>query len=123
MHEAWSIATADGFEKSFRRWRKRHPDACDATWARLQNFQDRWLNNPQLGAGFGLPGWVHAEGRGVLAVDQGTRAGLAAMRLYLWLDEEERTVWLLRMGDKSSQHADIAYCHAWREAFDSGDED
>ena len=114
---------SDGFEKGFHRWRKRHPDACDATWARLQNFLDRWLNNPLLQPGFGLPGWVHAEGKGVLAVDQGTRAGLAAMRLYLWLDEEERIVWLLRIGDKSTQYADIAYCHSWVEAFDSGDED
>ena len=123
MQPAWGIAMADGFEKSFHRLRKRHPEACDAAWARLQNFLDRWLNNPLIGTGFGLPGWVHAEGKGVLAVDQGTRSGLAQLRLYLWLDERTRVVWVLRLGDKPNQHADIAYCHAWVGDFSSDHED
>ena len=123
MHEDWTVAMSDGFEKGFRRCRKRYPDACDATWARLQNFLDRWLNNPLLGPGFGLPGWVHVEGKGVLAVDQGSRTSLTQLRLYLWLDEEEQIVWLLRIGDKPSQYADIAYCHHWVMGFKSGDED
>ena len=123
MHEDWTVAMAEGFERSFRRCRKRHPTACDATWARLQNFLDRWLNNPLLGPGFNLPGWVHAEGKGVLAVDQGSRAGLTQLRLYLWLDEAERVVWLVRIGDKSTQYADVAYCHDWVIGFKSRDED
>jgi hypothetical protein len=123
MGDEWSITLADGFDRNFGRFRKRHPDACDAAWARLQVFLDRWLNNPLIGAGFGLPGWVHPEGKGVLAVDQGTRSGLMQLRLYLWLDERARLVWVLRLGDKPSQYADVAYCHAWVGDFKSKHED
>jgi hypothetical protein len=87
---------------------------------KLQQFLERWLNNPAIAPGFRLPGWVHPEGRGVLAVDQGTKGNLAAVRLYLWLDHPRGKVWLLRQGDKQSQYADIAYCHDWVERFKSG---
>ena len=121
MTDAWEIHSADEFERSFRRLRKRYPEGADALLARLQNFMDRWLNNPQIAAGFHLPGWVHSEGRGVLAVDQGTKSNLAALRLYLWLDHPTRRAWVLCAGDKRSQYADIAYCHGWVERFKSGD--
>ena len=120
MPDAWEIHPTEEFSRGFRRFAKRHPEGADALLARLQNFLDRWLNNPQLAAGFHLPGWVHAEGRGVLAVDQGTKRNLAALRLYLWLDHHQRHVCLLRVGDKPTQYADIAYCHAWVERFKSG---
>jgi len=55
-----------------------------------------------------------------LAVDQGTKTNLAAIRLYLYLDHPSRRIWLLRTGDKQSQYADIAYCHTWVERFKSG---
>ena len=123
MEHIWRVAMAEGFERNARHMRKRHPEACLATWARLQNLLDRWLNNPLIGTGFGLPGWVHAEGKGVLAVDQGSRSGLTQLRLYLWLDERARLVWVLRLGDKPRQYADIAYCHAWVRDFSSDHED
>ena len=120
MSPASMSESTEEFARSFRRTRKRHEASCDAALTRLQHFQDRWLNNPQLAPGFHLPGWVHPEGKGVLAVDQGTKGNSAAIRLYLYLDHFSRRIWLLRMGDKRSQHADIAYCHAWVEQFKSG---
>jgi hypothetical protein len=120
MSPAWVSESTEEFARSFRRSRKRHEASCDGALTRLQHFQDRWLNNPQLAPGFHLPGWVHPEGKGVLAVDQGTKGNLAAIRLYLYLDHPSRRIWLLRTGDKQSQHADIAYCHVWVERFKSG---
>lgn len=121
MPDTWGIRHSDDFERSFRRLRKRWPGGADALLARLQNFLDRWLNNPQLSAGFHLPGWIHPEGRGVLAVDQGTKGNLPALRLYLWLDHRDRLIWLLCAGDKRTQYADIAYCHDWVNRFASRD--
>jgi DNA-binding XRE family transcriptional regulator len=86
--DAWEIHSADEFERSFRRLRKRYPEGADALLARLQNFMDRWLNNPQIAAGFHLPGWVHSEGRGVLAVDQGTKA--------IWRLSGSTSGWIIR---------------------------
>jgi hypothetical protein len=120
MSTAWESESTEEFARSFRRSRKRHEASCDAALTRLQHFHDWWLNNPQLAPGFHLPGWVHPEGKGVLAVDQGTKGNLAAIRIYLYLDHPSRLIWLLRVGDKQSQHADIAYCHGWVERFKSG---
>lgn len=120
MSLSWEIESTEEFERSFRRSHKRYEASCEAALSRLQHFLDCWLNNPQLAPGFHLPGWVHPEGRGVLAVDQGTRRSLAAIRLYYYLDHPCRRLWLLRVGDKQSQYVDIAYCHGWVERFKSG---
>ena len=120
MSTAWVTESTEEFARSFRRSRKRHEASCDAALTRLQYFHDWWLNNPQLAPGFHLPGWVHPEGKGVLAVDQGTKGNLAAIRLYLYLDHPSQRIWLLRAGDKQSQYADIAYCHGWVGRFKSG---
>ena len=122
MRSPWGICFSEEFERSHRKLRKRHPASCGQAVIRAQRFLDAWLNNPLLQPGFNLPGWIHVEGRGVLAVDQGTASNLAVVRLYFYLEQAERRMWLLRLGDKSTQYADIAYCHSWVSELESGDE-
>jgi len=54
-------------------------------------------------------GFIHGEPRGVIAIDpSGFGDNLSATRLYIYL--KANTVFLLTVGDKSSQREDIAYC-------------
>ena len=119
MKELWTIETADGFEKAFKNLRKRHPQSADRALIKTYHYLNAWLNNPQLGRGFNNPGWIHPEGRGIMAVDQGTQSNLAPVRIYFWLEESEYQMWLIYAGDKKSQYADIAYCYRWLEEFKS----
>ena len=119
MKELWTIETADGFEKAFKNLRKRHPQSADRAFIKAHQYLNIWLNNSQLGRGFNNPGWIHPEGRGIMAVDQGTQSNLAPVRIYFWLEESEYQMWLIYAGDKKSQYADIAYCYRWLEEFKS----
>jgi hypothetical protein len=123
MEEEWTIRLDADFDRSFRRWHKRHPESCDQAVLRVHRYLEKWLNNPLLSPGFNQPGWIHQEGRGILAVDQGGPANLAEMRLYFWPDQDEHELWLIRLGSKAHQYADIAYCHAWLDRHHHGHED
>jgi len=119
MRELWNIETAEDFERAFKKLRKRHTESADRALVKTYHYLNVWLNNPQLGRGFNNPGWIHQEGRGIMAVDQGTQSNLAPVRIYYWLDESAYKMWLICAGDKKSQYADIAYCHRWLEEFKS----
>jgi hypothetical protein len=122
VDEIWMIEYADDFQKSFKRLRKQHPMSADRALIKAHHYLNVWLNNPQLGRGFNNPGWIHREGRGVMALDQGTQSNLAPVRIYFWLDERGCKMWLIWAGDKKSQYADIAYCHYWLKLFNHLDD-
>lgn len=56
-------------------------------------------------------GFVHTEGKGVVAFDQGGGKGLQETRLYAFPDLANEVLWLLAIGDKKTQTADIKRCH------------
>lgn len=61
-------------------------------------------------------GFVHPEPAGVLAIDQkGGGQGLKETRLYIFPDVTEKVVYLLTIGEKSDQGADIAKCKKFVE--------
>jgi hypothetical protein len=45
------------------------------------------------------------------------------MRLYFWPDQDGHELWLIRLGSKAHQYADVAYCHTWLEHHHGGHED
>ncbi len=53
---------------------------------------------------------MHTEQAGVLAIDQkGGGANLQETRLYTYADDDTKTVYLIAIGDKDAQHADVEY--------------
>ena len=56
-------------------------------------------------------GYLHPEPGGVVAIDQkGGGGNLQETRLYTYADDAKKVVYLIAIGDKASQHADIEYC-------------
>jgi hypothetical protein len=56
-------------------------------------------------------GFIHPESLGVLAIDQkGGGPNLAQIRLYVYPDEKRQVLYLLTLGDKNSQKADLIDC-------------
>ena len=56
--------------------------------------------------------FLHAEPMDVVAIDQSGGGKLPETRLYVWIDREAATVYLLTLGDKKTQHEDIQFCKA-----------
>ncbi len=56
-------------------------------------------------------GFLHEEPAGFFAItEQGGGANVAATRLYVYPDTETETIYLLTLGDKSTQTEDISHC-------------
>jgi hypothetical protein len=53
-------------------------------------------------------GYVHPEPGGVLAItQQGAGKNAIPLRMYVYPDDEAKTLYLITIGDKKSQHDDI----------------
>lgn len=109
----WTLATAPGFERRLARLRRRHPEAVDDALLNVGRYRERYLDVLGAPRGFTQPGFVHIEPSGLLAIDQGRRPYRAEIRIYVYPDVVARTLWLVHVGDKRQQNADIAYCLAW----------
>jgi hypothetical protein len=55
-------------------------------------------------------GFLHSEPSGVIAIDQTGGRKVKATRLYVYPDVETETLYLLTLGDKSTQDDDIQDC-------------
>ncbi len=105
----WNIEEADKFTKTFRLYEKKHGEAAIATMANLGSYVQllsKGLNPLQISTSY-----VHDERKGSIAVDQKKqKRKLRETRLYFYPDMEKKTVYLLIIGDKNSQQADIKFC-------------
>jgi len=110
----WWMGESDIFARRLRRYQKRHPDETLAVLDNLDTFM-RALNSgvrpAQIQAGF-----VHREPQSVIAIDQsGAPRKLRETRLYCYPCEPEETVYVITIGDKNSQHADLQDCREFVE--------
>lgn len=57
---------------------------------------------------------MHKEERGVVALDQrGPKGSLQEMRLYTYADEQKKILYLITIGNKKTQQADIQVSNAF----------
>ena len=100
--DRWSVGASDLFQKRLERYKKKH---CREALAALNNLDtchttlNEGIKPAQLQAGF-----IHREPRGVIAVDQkGGGTHLHQTRLYFYPCQETLTLYLITIGDKSTQ--------------------
>ena len=97
------------WEKDHKQYAKKHPNELAAILRNLQRYLE--LLNVSKNSKCVQAGYLHSEPGGIIAVDQrGLGANLQQTRLYTYADDEQKTVYLLKIGDKDSQHSDIEYC-------------
>ncbi|MDD3925309.1 MAG: hypothetical protein PHT33_01475 [bacterium] len=105
----WSLEETELFKSRFRKYQKKF---ANETVAVLNNL-DTYLK--ALNAGIKPPivqaGFIHREPQGVIAIDQkGAPSRLRETRLYIYALEIRHIVYLITIGDKSSQKQDISDC-------------
>jgi len=117
----WKVLRTEEFERRQKKYAKKKKNELMA----VLNNLDIFLASLQAGRKprpFAY-GFLHSEPGDVIAIDQkGAGSSLAATRLYLYAAVEAETLYLLTIGDKSSQSDDIANCKRWaRQIKDTPD--
>lgn len=100
----YSKATAKSISKN-------HTQEFQNVFTNLNGFTDT-LNagTPLEQAKRTLP-YIHNEKKGLLAVDQRPPKGGFQLRLYIYPDEKTHIIYIIAIGDKKSQQADIKTGH------------
>jgi hypothetical protein len=104
----WGILTTDHYLRRCKRYDKKKKNELLA----VLNNLDIFLMSLRSGKKPKplIYGFLHGEPSGVIAIDQTGGVKLAATRLYVYPDTETETLYLLTLGDKSTQEADIQDC-------------
>jgi hypothetical protein len=103
----WSVHPHPGYLRDQRWYAKKHPQELAAVLRNLERFMHLLALAPDprsLQAGF-----IHPEKHGMVALDQrGGEGHLQATRLYCFAHARTHRVYLLGLGDKAGQPADLA---------------
>lgn len=109
MYKEWLLVPTGKYERDCRHFEKKHPAELLAALRNLSAYIKALTEagNPlQVKAGF-----IHDEPNGIKAIDQkGGKGKLRQTRLYIYPHVEAGRVYLLGIGDKSRQRADIVTC-------------
>ena len=105
----WTVDETDEYGRRFKRYQKDHPRELQAVLDNLNMYFQALLGGVrplQIRHGF-----THAEPQGVVGIDQkGGGKNLAQTRLYVYPDTDTEILYLITLGDKRSQKADLASC-------------
>ena len=104
----WELSPTSEYEKRRRRWPKKHRQEFLNMLDNLDALH-KALNEGAKPGSFWF-GFLHNEPCGVWAIDQkGRGSGLKQSRLYIYPDEHNKTLYLITLGDKRSQSADVTF--------------
>lgn len=112
--EEWTIETTDTYERRHEHYEKKHSHELVAVTGNLDTYFKTLneVNNPLQVRG----GFIHSESDGIKAIDQkggGQKIKLQQTRLYVYPDTSNKTLYLLTIGDKSTQRDDINLCREY----------
>lgn len=106
----WTIEPTEKYKRDQRWYEKKRRRELEAVLDNLDSYVEALQlgTHPlQVKAGF-----IHPEPHGVVAIDQkGGRKSLAETRLYVYPDTNSKVLYLIALGDKNTQKADIKLCN------------
>lgn len=104
----WELEPTTQYECEVKYYQKKRPSELAAVIRNLGRYlaQLNVLKNPRQA----MAGYLHHEPAGVVAIDQkGGGGNLEETRLYTFADDAKKIVYLITIGNKSSQPADIIF--------------
>lgn len=103
--EQWQIETKYATGSKFKKFAKNHDREYDSLFGNLQRVVDL-LNSGHKFGSFQV-GFFRSESDGVYRIGQTSVAGAKESRLYVWPDQETKSIYVLGIGDKDTQSGDI----------------
>jgi hypothetical protein len=107
----WGILKTDHYPRRYKRYDKKKKKELAAVLNNLDIFL-KSLHSGKKPKPL-IYGFLHGEPSDVIAIDQTGGTKLAEIRLYVYPDAETETLYLLTLGDKSTQSDDIQDCKAF----------
>jgi len=108
----WTVMPTDQFSRDLKWYDKKHPNELAACLANLDKYL--YLLAQSKNSKCVEAGYLHPEGKGVVALDQsGSGKKLAQTRLYTFPDDNAKIVHLITIGNKQEQPADVKRSHAF----------
>ncbi len=114
----WVIETTEKYDRVYKYYEKKHPLELGAVINNLSAYLQALKvgTHPQ----FIQAGYIHHESAGIKALDQkgsGKKRKLQQTRLYIYPELEKKALYLISIGDKTSQKADIKEAVKFVEAL------
>ena len=105
--ENWSIDTSLATASAFRQFRKKHPREYDSCFNNLDKIirlldEGKTLSEIQYN-----PSFFRHETEGIFRIGQSGLAGAKESRLYIYLSFSGRMIYVLGIGTKETQQADL----------------
>jgi hypothetical protein len=104
---SWNILQHPEFWRDYKWYAKKRPRELAAVLDNLERLKNMLSLSPH--SQLIVAGFIHPEPLGVWAIDQrGSMGNLQATRLYCYAESSQRNLYLLAIGSKDSQSADIS---------------
>ena len=104
----WQLETTTQWERDSKHYQKKHPSELAAVLRNLERYLS--LLNTTANPKCAQAGFLHPEPAGVVAVAQNGGGGnLQETRLYTYPDAASKLLYLITIGNKSEQPADIEF--------------
>jgi putative component of toxin-antitoxin plasmid stabilization module len=101
----WYTEDGEATRSGFRKVSKNHPEEYASCFGNLEKILAILRNGNKVG-GFKV-GFFRSEGDGLYRIGQSGVKDSKEVRLYVYPDQESEIIYILAMGTKESQQADI----------------
>lgn len=113
---AWNLTPTEQFVKDQTWYARKHPRELEAVLNNLNRYLAQ-LNHAK-NALCVQAGYIHPEGKGVVALDQkGGGTSLQETRLYAYADDSTKVLHIITIGNKNTQDSDIKLAHSYLETL------
>ena len=112
----WKLEPSSQWGKDAKFYEKKRPNEMAAVLRNVERFVK--LLNVSRNSKSAQAGYLHKEPHGVVAVDQkGGGPNLQEFRLYTLPVDQTKTLHLITIGTKDTQHSDIEYSKTFADCF------
>ena len=112
----WKLEPSEQWGKDAKHYDKKRPNELAAVLRNLERFVK--LLNVSKNSKSAEAGYLHKEPHDVIAVDQkGGGSNLQQTRLYTYPVDQTKTLHLITIGTKETQHSDIEYSKTFADSF------
>jgi hypothetical protein len=112
----WRIEKTDQMERDQKWYEKKRPNEFAAVMRNLERYLG--LIKVSKNSKCAEAGYLHKEPGGIIAIDQKGFAGnLQETRLYTLADDAAQIIYLITIGNKSTQHSDVELSKQFAESL------